>query len=64
MVIQEGVITHLFNGARGPGGSKFNGGNTFNMVTEICAHGPATGGIANCNINANLCWNFRLQLQR
>jgi hypothetical protein len=42
VVIQNGSITHLFNGARN---SKFNGGNTFNMVTEICQHGPAVAGV-------------------
>ncbi len=45
VVIQNGSITHLFNGARGPKGKEFNGGNTFNMVTEICQHGPAVAGV-------------------
>ena len=43
VVLLNGSITHLFNGARGPKG--FHGGNTFNMVTEICQHGPAVGGV-------------------
>ena len=42
VVVQNGSITHLFNGARGPKG--YDSGNTFNMVTEVCQHGPAVGG--------------------
>ena len=45
VVLQDGVITALFNGARPPHNSKFNGGNVFNMVTEICGHGPAVNGV-------------------
>jgi hypothetical protein len=45
VVLEDGAITALFNGARGPHDSKFNGGNTFNMVTEICGNGPAVNGV-------------------
>ena len=43
VVVKNGSITHLFNGAAGPRG--YNGGNRFNMVTQICQHGVAVAGV-------------------
>lgn len=41
-MVRNGSITHLFNGA---GLNGYNRGNRFNMVTEICQHGPAVAGV-------------------
>ena len=45
VVLQNGQLTHLYNGARGPKGNPNPDGDTFNMVTEICSKGPAVGGV-------------------
>ena len=45
VVLDDGAIIQLFNGARGPKSPTFNSGNTFNMVTEVCGKGPAVQGV-------------------
>lgn len=45
VVIENGVITHLFHGARGPKGNPNPRGDTFSMVTEVCSHGVAMNGV-------------------
>ena len=45
VVQQEGVLTHLFNGAGRKGST-----HTFSMVTEVCQHGPPVwkNGVPTC----------------
>eukprot|EP00658_Telonema_sp_P-2_P020689 TRINITY_DN1819_c0_g1_i1.p1 TRINITY_DN1819_c0_g1~~TRINITY_DN1819_c0_g1_i1.p1 ORF type:complete len:388 (-),score=55.65 TRINITY_DN1819_c0_g1_i1:244-1407(-) len=42
VVLLNGTIGFLYNGARGPPGGA---AHTFNMVTQICANGPARDGM-------------------
>jgi hypothetical protein len=42
VVLRNGQLAYLYNGARGPAGSPQW---TFNMATEICQHGPSNGGV-------------------